>query len=158
MSQHKATITIDGREKVGWTFPANDWCVGSVYKPLKTGDYSLLGIENLFCIERKGTIAEFAQNIVQARWDKELQRLEEFDSAFIILEFDVETILRFPYSSDIPRYKWPHIKIKPEFIMKKILDYMTNYKTKVILAGTEGRRIATGLMKRAALKYADKLN
>ena len=61
------TVIKDTREQDGWTFERFDTryhtCTGMVLQKLETGDYSLKGMENIFCIERKGSVAELAQNL-----------------------------------------------------------------------------------------------
>ena len=56
------TVIKDTREQDGWTFERFDTryhtCTGMVLQKLETGDYSLKGMENIFCVERKGSVAE----------------------------------------------------------------------------------------------------
>ncbi|MBY0525588.1 MAG: ERCC4 domain-containing protein [Gemmataceae bacterium] len=142
------TVVRDTREKEGWTFPAGGLCQGTVVGTLRTGDYSLKGYEKLFVIERKGSIGEFARNIVQSRFDRELVRLESFAHPFMVLEFTMEDIVLFPQNANLPDYVIKRLRISPQFIMKRLNDFQVKYRTHIILAGKYGRHVSSSLFKR----------
>ena len=60
---------------------------------LDTGDYSLEGLQDLFCIERKGNVSEFANNITEKRFKDVVERLSKFKHAFLLFEFNLEDVL-----------------------------------------------------------------
>ncbi len=132
--------------------PSED-CEGMVVGTLPTGDYSLPGLENEFAIERKGSSGEFAQNIVQERFKDELLRLDSFRFPFLVLEFSMDDIMRFPENSGVPKSKWHELRIKPNFILSCLLSIETKYKTKVVLAGKYGMNTAQYLFKKMADHY-----
>ena len=76
------TVIKDTREQDGWTFERFDTryhtCTGMVLQKLETGDYSLKGMENIFCVERKGSVAELAQNLGKDkyRFFAEIERMK----------------------------------------------------------------------------------
>jgi ERCC4-type nuclease len=145
----KYQVIRDSQEKANyWTFSCSKSCEGTEVKRLKTGDYTLVGLENVFTIERKGCIAEFAQNISQKRFERELKRLEKFKYPFILLEFTLEDIMRFPYSSNIPQHLWAKLRVNPSYILKRLLEYQLTYKTKILLVGAHGKEVASSLFKR----------
>lgn len=92
----KYTVIRDTREQRGWNFDASDRCLGTQIGTLKTGDYSLLGFEDQFVIERKGSPAELATNLFQKRFHAELARLDKFKHAYLFLEFGMEHVINFP--------------------------------------------------------------
>lgn len=147
------TVLRDSREQLGWTFPENQYCAGTIIKGLKTGDYSILGCEKFFTIERKRNTAEFAGNIIQARFENEMKRLEDFPDAFLILEFTMENLMQWPLGSGLPPYLQRKTKISKRFLLKRFMDFQTNYKTKIILAGPYGKDVANSLFKRMSEKY-----
>lgn len=149
----KYTVIKDTREQLGWDFPTTANCAGTVVQGLKTGDYSLCGLEDVLSIERKGTTGEFAQNIIQRRFEQELKRLDDFKHPFMILEFTVEDILQFPKGSGIPQRVWSKLRTSPWFILKRLIDFQLNYKTRIILAGKCGREVAASIFKRMAEMY-----
>jgi hypothetical protein len=145
------TVIRDTREQAGqgWFFEAKGQCLGTEVKKLDTGDYTLVGFERVFTIERKGTITEFVQNLLQPRFDRELERMEEIELPFILLEFDVAKIMEWPHNSGIPRYKIGKIKTTPQFILKKIYEYQCRHPyLHFIFAGDSGREIASCIFKR----------
>ena len=56
------TVIRDTREREGYHFSKFDKCLGMVVRKLDTGDYSLVGLEDKICIERKGCVEEIAIN------------------------------------------------------------------------------------------------
>ena len=73
-------IIKDTREQEGYTFEPSSSryhkCEGMVVRKLDTGDYSLEGLEDKVCIERKASVVEFANNIGHdaVRFAKEIER------------------------------------------------------------------------------------
>lgn len=152
---HRYEVIRDTREQTGWWFRETDKCFGTTEETLKTGDYTIRGFEDRFVIERKGCSGEFAQNILQDRFERELERLEEFQWPFLILEFSMSDIMQYPKNSGLPYYVQKKSKISPSLILSRLLDYQLKYKTKIILAGSAGEEIATRLFLKL-LKKAQK--
>ena len=151
----KYKVIRDTREKpgYGWDFPETDNCAGTIIRGLKTADYSLCGLEGVLAIERKANTAEFAQNMLQKRFERELKRLDDFKHPFMILEFTVEDIMTFPINSGVPKNVWSKLRVSKWFILKRLIDFQLNYKTKIILAGKHGREVAASIFKRMAELY-----
>lgn len=95
---NKFTVIRDTREKPehGWNFEPDAYCAGTVRKGLKTGDYSIEGFEDQFCIERKMTLVEFVQNCSQARWDRCVKRMGEMRFAYLFFEFPDTQVNEWP--------------------------------------------------------------
>ena len=89
------TIIRDTREKEGYTFEPVETryhtCKGMVTQKLDTGDYTLEGLEDKLCIERKSSVAEFAGNVGQDRhrFMREIERMKEFPHRYIVLELSL---------------------------------------------------------------------
>jgi len=128
----KFLVIRDTREKDGWYFKESNYCQGMIDQKLDTGDYSVQGLEDELCIERKGSVSEIANNIVDKRFDRELDRMKEFKYKFLILEFGIKDIMSFPEGSDIPRAKWNKIRIKGSFILKRLAEIQTKYDIHVV--------------------------
>src|SRR5688572_26018625 len=111
----KYLVLRDTREQDGWEFSPTDNCLGTEETKLPTGDYTIKGYEKLLTIERKGSIAEFAKNIVQGRFDAELVRMESFAFPFMVLEFSMKDIERFPVGSGIPEEVWKKMRVSRFF-------------------------------------------
>ena len=143
------TVIRDTREKSGqgWSYSPSTSCNGTLIQKLDTGDYSLLGYEKILTIERKGSITEFAGNIVQERFERELERLMEFKYRFIILEFSVGKIMSYPQGSGLPPYLVKKARISGNFIMSKIVNYQMQYDIPIIIADQYGKEIASHIFK-----------
>jgi ERCC4-type nuclease len=117
---------------------------------LDTGDYSLRGLENIFCIERKGSVSEFANNITEKRFKDVTDRLAHIKYAFLLLEFDLEDILIYPVGSTVPKKMWDKLRITPKFILKHINELQILYNIKVIFCGdaSNAEKMALSLMRK----------
>lgn len=146
----KYTVIRDTREQKGWHFFSSASCLGTVIKGLKTGDYSLLGLENRFAIERKRNTGEIAMNIVQPRFERELERLSDFEWPFLIFEFTYEDLVRFPVNSGIPPKRWRGLRVGAKFLEKRLSEMQVKYHLPIIFAGEHGMSAATALFKRVA--------
>lgn len=154
----KYLVIRDTQEKKDyWEFSPSKLCAGTISKHLETGDYTIETMEHLICIERKGRIAEWAQNIIEERFVNELERMRKFPFAFVILEFDMKDLMNYPYSSDIPPKLWPRIKISPYLLLKKTIEFQCEYpEINFVFSGAYGKDIAGSIFKRAIEKYAKK--
>jgi hypothetical protein len=141
-------VLRDTREQYGWGFPAKGQCLGTVEATLKTGDYTLQGYEDIFVVERKYSTSEISQNIVQDRFKRELERLEEFRYPFMVFEFTLAEVISFPINSGIPKDRWKSLRITPQFMLKRLNEYQFKYKTKIVFAGIHGREFTSSLFKR----------
>lgn len=134
-------IIRDTREKEGhgWTFGELD----VIDKPLKSGDYSIEGLEDYLCIERKKSVSEIAINIGSdsARFNRELDRMKDIPLSYLICEFSIEDVLSFPKNSGIPREKLKYVRINGKYILKVLNTYNEKYGIKVIFAGNRENAI-----------------
>lgn len=132
-------IIRDNKEKVGyWEFDFIENCQ-QVSASLKTGDYTIKGLEDIVCLERKRTTGELSINL-GSKWEvfsRELQRMEPFKYKYILLEFSLDDVLNFPKNSGIPQSKWQFIKIHPKFILGRIEYIKKTYNIKVIFCGSK---------------------
>ena len=73
-------ILIDTREKQGWNFEGFEKCEAQEVIGLKTGDYTLEGLETSLCIERKASTGEVALNLGKKRktFEAEMDRASQF--------------------------------------------------------------------------------
>lgn len=152
------TVIRDTREKEGqgWHFAPSTSCQGTVRRKLDTGDYTIEGMESLFTVDRKGSIAEFAGNIYQGRFARELERMASFKLAIVLLEFDYEDIVNWPQSSDIPRARWKYLKVTRALFQKRLWELQIAHPhVHFIFAGLHGKEAMSSLLKRAAQSYAN---
>lgn len=90
------TIIRDTREAPGhgWFWDKNTnpkqrppICGGTIIKTMKTGDYTLLGYEDVLCIERKISYAELWGNYAEReRFQDQMERMSVFKHKMVIIE------------------------------------------------------------------------
>ena len=142
-------ILYDSREK----HPYSSFCdkFGNYLEcrkvKLDTGDYSIEGLENILVIERKGSLVEFANNIMQDRFDKELERIQSFPFRYIILEFDMDEVMGYPFNQKLPKRVKMGIKIRGSYILRKIIEYQEKYGVYIIMSGSHGKETAMAILK-----------
>jgi hypothetical protein len=127
-SKYTFNIIIDTREQKPWAFAS----CNTIKKKLDTGDYSIDGLENMLCIERKNSVSEIANNMSEPRFKDELDRMSNYLYKFILLEFSLQDVLNYPRGSNVPSKVWSKIKIRPPYILKYLTELQTKYNIHVI--------------------------
>ena len=135
-------IIQDTREKEGF-----GWAFGNIdviERKLETGDYSIEGMEDRICIERKASPSEIAINvgIDSKRFEKELERMKKFEFKYLVFEFSLSSLLSFPQNSDIPKSKLSQIKLNGRAILKILSEYQKKYGIEIIYAKDRDGAIA----------------
>jgi ERCC4-type nuclease len=145
-------IYRDTREQNPWKFIARKPCLGMEDKKLDTGDYTISGFEDRVVIERKASSAELANNLTHdwKRFQKELKRLIHFDHSLIVCEFTLEDLLDYPKHSGIPPALWKKIRIRGNYLLRKILEIELEYGVRCIWAGNRAREFSLSFFKRIA--------
>ena len=92
-------VLIDTREQRPWEFDCETFTTERA--ALRTGDYTIAGLEDRVVIERK-SLGDFVQTVIQdwIRFRKELYRLAGFDYAAIVVEADIADVFNHAYESD----------------------------------------------------------
>ena len=139
-------IIVDTREQHPWSFEHMEKSVSK----LDTGDYSLKGLENVFCIERKGSVSEFANNITEKRFKDVVARMSQVQHAYFLFEFNLEDVLIYPVGSNVPKRMWDKIRISPKFILKNIIELQILHNIKVVFCGdaSNAEKMALSLMRK----------
>ena len=147
------TIIIDTREQTPWTF--DNYVTAS--KKLDTGDYSILGMEDIFTIERKKSVSEVANNISESRFDKELIRLKNYKHKFLLLEFNLKDVLNYPIGSNVPKKMWEKLKITNKYILKYLTEIAIFYDLQVIFCDDSdgAEEMALSIIKRMIELYGE---
>lgn len=75
-------VIIDTREQTPLAFTHLSFTTGT----LQSGDYSAVGLEEVFCVERK-TVADLAGSLTRerVRFMKEMHRLRGFHNAYLLI-------------------------------------------------------------------------
>jgi len=145
------TIIVDTREQTPWTF--ENYTVAN--KKLDTGDYSVLGLEDIFTIERKKSVSEVANNISESRFDKELERLKLYKHKFLLLEFNLYDVLDYPIGSNVPKKMWEKLKITNKYILKYLTEIAIDYDLQIIFCDDSNgaEEMALSIIKRMVEQY-----
>jgi DNA excision repair protein ERCC-4 len=94
-------IVVDTREQAGYTFDGMPGRAGEqivvpvVSQGLKSGDYSIQGLEDRVAVERKSlqdAYGTFGQG--RERFERELERLAEYEFAAVVIEATVQELWR----------------------------------------------------------------
>lgn len=137
------TIIKDTREQEGYTFESSSsryhTCYGMVDQKLDTGDYSILGMEDKLCIERKASAVELANNVGhdQTRFLKEIERMKSFPYKFLILEFSLSDLMDYPNGTNIPEEDWSKLKVTNKFMLKMIMEFQLYHDIHVIFCDSK---------------------
>ncbi len=146
-------VIRDTREKVGqgWEFASSTRCSGTLIQKLDTGDYTLVGLEGRFVIERKGAVVEYVNNLFEDRFEAELVRLDSFEHPYLLLEFSLADLMRYPEGTGIPKHKWRYLRVTPPLIMKCHQEIQLRHpRLRMEFVGAHGKEYASCLFKRVA--------
>lgn len=152
----KYSIIRDSREKPnqGWVFQPDERIISTQIKALKEGDYTIEGLENKVIIERKGGLSEFAKNVIEDRFERELERLKVYPFSFLLLEFSMEDLIDYPKSLKLPSYMKNKISLTGRFLLKRVIEIDMKYPTKILFVGSKGYDVAYSIFYNTWLFYA----
>lgn len=150
-------IIVDTREKNGYLFKEYDNCSGMIKKKLDTGDYSIEGLEDIICIERKASLEEVVNNLLESskRLEREIQRMNSYKHKFIVCEFSMNDIVNFPKNSSLPEAVKNKLKINGKFLLKKLMEFQVYHDVHVVFCGNKDNAFyfVASLLKRLSEKY-----
>lgn len=132
------TIIIDTREKHPYCFASFFPCnekdgkyngkYNEVRKALKTGDYSVVGYEDVIAVERK-TLDDLSHSLMssqsKSRFHAELERLSEMQYVVLLIEGSIEDVLSHNYAGSTPGSK----------MFEEVVGVMAEYGIPVVFAG-----------------------
>jgi ERCC4-type nuclease len=148
-------VIVDTREQYPFHFSSSK-ISGTVSKKLDTGDYSITGLEDILCIERKASVVEFYNNITQKRFWAELERMKAYKYRFLVFEFSASEVEMFPYGADIPKSVLVKLKISSAYLMKCIARIQVEYDVHVIFGGNKDNALylVTNIMKEVHVRHS----
>jgi len=143
-------ILRDTREQNPWQFE------NAEAASLKTGDYTLRGLEDKLCIERKGCVEELAGNLGRdfERFKRELERMRAFPHRFIICEFSFFDVATYPQSCSSRKAR-EAAKMSGKFLVKRLSELQTEYDVHIMFFDSrdEAMMYVESLMKRVYERY-----
>ena len=147
-------VIRDTREKTnkGWFFTKTKDCTGTTVAKLDVGDYTIEGLQHVLCVERKGSVAEFAHNVVEDRFERELKKMDEFEHSFILLEFDLADLLLYP-SNCMPKRLQAKCRYNGKYVLKRMIEIMLTHKTQILFCGFHGKDVSSRIFKEIEATY-----
>jgi ERCC4-type nuclease len=132
-------VVKDTREQDGYYFKQYNTCAGMVEEKLDTGDYSIKGLEDKICIERKGCVEELAMNLGSKKYTflNEIERMEAFPHKFIVLEFSLDDLIKFPEETRIPIKNKAAVKITGKYMLKCLMEFQIYNNVHVLFCGNK---------------------
>ena len=113
-------VAIDTREQKPYRFKHSE------VKTLPTGDYSIVGLEEMVTVERKHKADAYASlGQGRARFERELERLAAFDYAAIVVETTLPDFLIAPAFS----------QMNPKAAMNSLVAWSVKYRVCVFFVG-----------------------
>lgn len=130
------TVIKDTREQNG--FDLEFYGFNVINRKLDIGDYSIEGMEDLLSIERKASTAEIALNFGKKtkQFDAEITRMKNIKHVYLICEFTLDTLLKFPKDSGIPKNMLSKVRINANYLVSRIRK-MEQEGIKVIFCQTK---------------------
>ena len=113
------TIIIDTQEQLHYDFSTIKPLPLIKHEKLKTGDYSIQGLESEITVERK-TLSDLFGSLGKGRnrFHREFQRMSEMKYAVLMIENDYETMFSNPPS---------HSTIMPKKIFRSLIAWSQRY-------------------------------
>lgn len=149
----KFTVIRDTREKPdhGWSFAPDAYCEGTIVNKVNAGDYTIDGLEDYVCIERKQSIDEFAHNCIEKRWQACMKRMSECKHAYILFEFSWDDIDNYPKSAKVPERVRKRLRIPAAYIRKVIYTAREDYGIHVLACGDryKAEQVAYRILRKA---------
>lgn len=135
------TVLVDSREKASYRFTGlradaaqnrRDLIVPTQWVHLKTGDYSIKGLEGMVTVERK-SLTDLFSTLGQhrERFEREHQRMTEMRAAMVVIESSWLAILHWPPERS---------KLNPKVVFRTAASWMVRYGVPWVTA--ENRRLA----------------
>ena len=157
MIKEKPVIIVDTREKIPWDWEGDNKFEDVIYEKLDVGDYSLRGLEDLVCIERKAHGDELYTNLTGKpkknyieRFYREIERMKDHKLKFIIIEQSCEDVLN-PQSYYINKKKInrgsPMMPVA--VVMSNLTNLMVVHGIQVIFGGYKSQSVAKGILLKA---------
>ena len=138
-------IVVDTREHVDHRFLFGEYEKASLsIEKIAVGDYSIRNApEKYICIERKKSVEEIINNLTdkgdKERFDRELQKMTEYEHKYIICEFTLDELNKGSHFS----------KISPNYILSLLIEIQQRYKIHIYYAGKNAEYLIYRILKKA---------
>ncbi len=149
----KPVLIQDTREKQPWDFEGDEKFAEVKVKKLDYGDYSIEGLEDVICIERKANANELFQNFSanKARIIAEMERMQACKLRFLVVEQTLEQLLytKSYFVVTGGRMRGNNPRYAPAVVINGLQELMMQYGVHVIFGGKKAKAMAKGLLLKA---------
>jgi hypothetical protein len=129
---------IDTREKEKYRYSFGEPFGEPLIKKLDAGDYSIAGLELTLAIERKKTVSEISNNVLEKRFDDWTARLSEYKYAFIVCEFSYFDLINYPLYENVPAFVKKKIRMNGQYLASRLIGLNMKYPNiNLIYAGSQ---------------------
>ena len=96
-------------------------------------------MEDKVCIERKASVSEIALNLGKGKYAfyNEVERMRDYEHKFIVCEFSMEDVMKFPEGAKIPKDLKGKVKITGKYILRCLMEFAVFNDVHVVFAGSE---------------------
>jgi hypothetical protein len=96
-------------------------------------------MEDKICIERKGSVEELAVNLGQKKYSflAEIERMVKFPHKFLVLEFSLEDLAKFPEDTRIPDKNISSVKITGKYMLKCLFEFQLYNDIHILFCGNK---------------------
>lgn len=117
-------VVVDTREKKPYEFPGVD---NITERELNVGDYSRIGYEDVFSVERK-TLDDLARSLGtdRDRFEDEIRRAQSLEEFAVVIEATKDSVYKYRNSSECPNY---YSNIHPNSIVGTVEKWPDKYDT-----------------------------
>ena len=151
MTKQPFTIIIDTREQRPYTFQnIRPEPRQTITQGLLTGDYSIVGLEDRVCIERKSLTDLFSSvGTGRARFEREMTRMSKMDYSALVIESRLSNIFTNPPDRS---------KMNPKAVFRTLISWSIKYNVHVwpVWNRDAGEKITYLLLKNFYENYTDK--
>ncbi len=142
-SRERITIVVDSREKEPYTFDSR---CDVVRRALPAGDYSIEGFEDSVAVERK-SLEDFVSTVIhnRQRFNRELQRLNKYEAACVVVESNMRDVLTGHYRSGA----------HPSSVFGSVLSIIVDFKIPVFFCSD--RQVDCRFVEEFLLRYHRKV-
>lgn len=124
---HALEIVVDTREQRPFTFAGSGYLATVTRAGLKTGDYSLMNLEDSIAVERKGLDDLVGcLTVGRDRFERELDRSRSLSCFAVVVEASMGDIARHRYTS----------RMNPHAALQSILAFQVRYGVPFVWAGS----------------------
>jgi hypothetical protein len=68
-------------------------------------------------------------------FQEEMERMKDFQFSFLICEFDMDDVLKYPEGSRVPHKARSKVRVTGKYLLKCLMEFQIWYDTKIIFCG-----------------------